>query len=118
VAAAAFSVADSAKDEGFFRPSEQWRQFRDAVDALSTADSFQPLDLRADLAELLRHQSAIRNNRRLAQSLLFIMEAMELTRQECERSGGDAADLSELRASVNTYLNELNGLVDSIERQG
>jgi hypothetical protein len=118
VAAAAFSVADSAKDEGFFRPSDQWRQFRDAVDALSTADSFQPLDLRADLAELLRHQSAIRNNRRLAQSLLFIMEAMELTRQECERSGGDAADLSELRASVNTYLNELNGLVDSIERQG
>ena len=118
VAAAAFSVADSAKDEGFFRPSDQWRQFRDAVDLLSTEDSFQPLNLRADLAALLRHQSRIRNNRRLAQSLLFIMDAMELTRQECERSGGVAADLSELRASVNTYLNELNGLVDSIERQG
>ena len=118
VAAAAFSVGDTAKNAGFFRPSDKWREFRDAVDLLKSHGGFQELDLGNGLAQVLRHQSTIRDNRRLAESLLFVKEAMELSRQECERSGGDAANISELREAVSRQLKELDALVDAIAREG
>jgi hypothetical protein len=118
VSEAAFNVADAAKDAGFFRPSDQWRKFRESIEVLSTRDGFEALNLTDDLALLVVHQSTIRENRRLSEALLFVKEAMELTRQECERSGGAVVDVSDLRTKVQAHLDELNTLVDAIARQG
>ena len=118
VAEAAFSIADSAKNAGFFRPTDQWRKFSDAIDVISTHEGFEALDLGNDTAQLVRHQSSIRANRHLCEALIFVKDAMDLTRQECERPGGAVVDLSQLRAKVQQQLDELNALVDAIARQG
>ncbi|MFM8856499.1 MAG: hypothetical protein ACKOI2_04715 [Actinomycetota bacterium] len=118
ISEAAFSIADSAKNAGFFRPTDQWRKFSDAIDLLSAHDGFDALDLGTDTAQLVRHQSKIRGNRHLCEALVFVKEALELTRQECERSRGASVDLSALRIKVQQQLEELNAFVDAIERQG
>lgn len=118
VGAAAFAVADSAKDAGFFRPSDQWARFRDAIDFVSTTSGFDPLDTNNDMAQVIRGQVPNRENSRLCQALTFIKSAMELTHAECARSGGAAGDFSALQTAVIGQIDELGGLIDSFGREG
>jgi len=117
VSTAAFDVGDAAKNSGFFRPVDQWRKFRDAIDVLAGLETFPALNIGTDLADVLSAQPAIRENRKLLEALLFIKESMDLTQKECLRSGGETVDVAELRASVRQQLNELNELVDTIARR-
>lgn len=113
----AFEVGDSAKNEGFFRPSDQWKRFRDAVDRVSATGDLAAQSVDGTLASLVRKQNDIRQTRRLCEDIDFIKDAMELTQLECERSGGVAGDLSALRAAVKEQLTQLSTLVDSVGKK-
>lgn len=118
VGAYAFNIADSAKDEGFFRPREQWAHFRRHIEYI---EAFRPVDAPAvgdgDIGEELRGQHAARQITQLAEALTFVNDAMELTRKECERSGR-AGDVSLLRRQVSGQINELTVLTNSLGQGG
>jgi hypothetical protein len=119
VSTAAFAVGDFAKNNsGFFRPSDQWTKFRDAVDLLAMNAGFEVPNLENDVAQIVGSQGSIRQLRRLCEAVTFVKSAMQLTKSECERSGGTSGDLSTLRSKVKSQLDELAALVASVEGEG
>jgi hypothetical protein len=115
VGAYAFNIADSAKDSGFFRPHEQWAHFRHHIDYVESSDPVHaPAVADGDVGEEVRGQHSMRRIVRLAEALTFINDSMELTRKECERSGGGAADVTSLRRVVSEQVEELTVLTNSL----
>jgi hypothetical protein len=118
VADAAFAVGDSAKDAGFFRPLGKWEAFRSHIDKIARSErSDSRLPTADDLRQVLFEQRAIRETALLSESLAFVREAMELTRNECRRSGGAAGDVSTLQRTVKGQLAEITRLVETLGRQ-
>lgn len=119
VSDAAFEVGDFAKNNsGFFRPSDQWFRFREAIDLLRANADFDIPELNDDMAHIVSSQRLIRRLREICDAILFVKRAMQLTQEECQRSGGTATDLSALRSKVSEQLGELSALVVSLEREG
>lgn len=115
IGAYAFSVADSAKDAGFFRPVAQWEQFRRHIDCLKAASpAAPPVTFEGDVAAVVRGQHAARETNRVAEALTFIQQCMDLTNQECKRSGGAGGDLATLRNTLAGQVEKLTDLVDSL----
>lgn len=119
VSALALEVGDFAKNNsGFFRPSDQWMRFRDSIELVSLNAGFEVPDFDNDMAQIVGSQGSIRKLRRLCEAVTFVKNAMQLTREECQRSGGTAGHLSTLRSQVKGQLDELSALVASVESQG
>jgi hypothetical protein len=115
VASAAEEVGVLAKDAGFFRPSEDWVKFRSSIDFLSASTVGDlPLMTAGDIGAVLRNQRVIREVDRLAKELTFAKYVMAETKKESERGGGDAGDISALRAEVKSHIEKLAKLVNSL----
>lgn len=114
VASAAEEVGTLARDGGFFRPSDNWLNFRSAIDTLSASEVGDlPATSGDDIGAVLRGQRAIREVNRLANALTFVKHVMDETKKEAERGGGSAGDVSELRAEVKKLVEELAKLAKS-----
>lgn len=101
-------VGTTANDAGFFRPAENFREFRQAIDVLDESPQPGPQPLsREDLRTVICEQSSIRETDRLAKALTFVKHVMVETRKESERSGTRAGDVSETKRSVKEQLTEL-----------
>lgn len=114
VARLAEQVGATAKESGFFRPADKYREFRQAIgdmDQSAPPSSLGPhLD---DPGSLVRGQNGIRKTDRLAVALVTVKDTMVETKKESERSGTGAGDVSALQTSVRAQLAELAELAKS-----
>jgi energy-coupling factor transporter ATP-binding protein EcfA2 len=118
VAQCAEAVGEAASISGFFRPRDELGRFRRHVAAVSaTPMVVRPNLPKGDAGAVVRGQFRVREVAMLAHSLKLIYSIMQDTKAECERSGADAGDLSALRSSVRSHLNELQKIVMSLEAE-
>lgn len=115
IARLAEEVGTDARNAGFFRPTDKWHEFLQAVNVLNAAT--QP-DVETapggSLAGVIREQKALRDLDRLANALSFVEHAMTETKRESERSGTTAGDVSRLQAAVKEELAELAAIMKAL----
>lgn len=114
VARLAEEVGNTARDAGFFRPADKYREFRQAIEVLDQtpiADAQAMKD--GTLATLVREQRPIRDTDSLAHALSFVKHVMAETKKESERSGTSVSDVSKHQTSVKEILGELSALIKS-----
>jgi hypothetical protein len=119
VGAAAEDVGLLAREAGFFRPVDTWPAFvRDVGVLTSFAVVAPPIADGGDPGAVLRGQRAVRDVNRLAQAILFVKQAMDATKKECERGGSIGGDVSSLRAEVRSQVEELVTFANSLGSGG
>ncbi|WP_139812357.1 hypothetical protein [Prescottella equi] len=119
VARRAEEVGKDARDAGFFRPADKYREFGRAVEVLDQASVPGAYELHdGTLGTLVGQQKSIREVGRLAEALVFLKHVMTETKKESERIGTAAGDVSTLETSVKNQLTELSTLVKSLQPGG
>lgn len=112
-------VGTTAKDEGFFRPADKFREFRQAIEVLEASPhTGSHVFSGEDLGAVVRGQGSIREMVVLADALSFIQDVMGQTKEEAERSGTGVGDVSKLETSVKAKLKSLTELVNSLGSGG
>ncbi|MCP9274059.1 ATP-binding protein [Mycolicibacterium arenosum] len=113
------AVGEAASIAGFFRPRDQLGTFRRHVAEVSATDEVALLTLpEGDVGAVVRSQFAVREIATLAHSLELVRRSMDLTIEECRRSGGGAGDLQALSLEVRSKVQRLEAVVRSLEPQG
>jgi hypothetical protein len=115
----AAAVGESANESGFFRSQSSLGSFRSHAAVVSDSGSVDIPDLHGgEIGATVRGRQSARKLTMLAHSLESIRDTMNRTKEECERSGSDAGDLSSLRRKVQSQLEELDRFVKSLEPEG
>ena len=114
----ALQIGQAASARGLFRPLNGWGEFQRAVGVLEMAKSaVPPLSVDPDARSVLRAQNLGRSVSALSAALRLVIDSLQKTMVECERSGDTVGDVSALRAEVQGQVAEIDGLVKAMARK-
>jgi hypothetical protein len=109
-------VGSIARDAGFFRPSDSWVRFDRAVENLKAVASIEDPALGdgQDLNVVLLGQHRALGVAAVSRDLKIVVEVMNATKRESERSGTSAGNASVLARSVRAQVKRAAALTRSL----